>query len=219
MSSNSLRLTLIGATGGTGSHLLQHALDAGHHVTALVRTPSKLAINHDHLTVVEGSVLDPAAAEQAVRGADAVLCLLGAPPSSRARVRESGTRALIDAMVVAGTRRLIVQSSHGIGDTSHELPWVMRWVIVPFYLKRAFADHEAQEAVVRASGLDWTLVRPPGLTDANPAPALAHGPAFDPSRMTMSIARADVASFLLAQATAPFDAPSTLVVSTASRAA
>lgn len=217
MSSTPLRLTLIGATGGTGSHVLQQALDAGHHVTALVRTPSKLGITQDRLTVVEGSVLDPSATERAVRGADAVICALGAPPSSRDRIRERGTKALVDAMAAAGTRRLVVQSSHGIGETAHELPWVMRWVIVPLYLKRAFADHEAQEAVVRASGLDWTLVRPPHLADTEPAPALAHGPDFDPARMTMSIARADVARFLLAQATAPFDASSTVVVSTASR--
>lgn len=216
MSVSSLHLAVFGATGGTGALVLQQALDAGHRVTALVRNPRKLTVSHPHLTVIEGSVLDLAPVQQTVRGVDAVICCLGAPPRSTERLRERGTQVVVDAMQAAGVRRLVVQSSHGIGETRHELPWLMRWLIVPLYLKGVFADHERQEAVVRASDLDWTLVRPPHLGDGQPAPALAAGPTYDPAQMTMTIARTDVARFLLQQASAGKSVGQTLVVSTAS---
>ena len=92
-------------------------------------------------------------------------------------------------MQAEGVRRLVVQSSHGIGETSHELPWLMRSFIVPLYLKAVFLDHEHQEAVVRASDLDWTLVRPPHRSNGKPAAALTVGSAYDPKMMTMTIAR------------------------------
>ncbi len=114
-------------------------------------------------------------------------------------------------MQAEGVRRLVVQSSHGIGETSHELPWL----IVPLYLKAVFLDHERQEAVVRASGLDWTLVRPPHLSNGKPAAALTVGSAYDPKQMTMTIARADVARFLLEQGSTRAHLHETVVVSTA----
>lgn len=213
--SSPLRLALFGATGGTGSLVLRQALDAGHHVTVLVRTRARLSLSHPNLTVLEGSVMDRDLVVQAVQGANAVVCALGAPPSSKDRIRERGTQIIVDAMQAAGVQRLVVQSSHGIGETAHELPWLMRWIIVPFYLKGAFEDHERQEEVVRASDLDWTLVRPPHLSNAGPATALAYGGGFDPTQMTMKIARTDVARFLLRQAETTPPTRETVVVSTA----
>jgi len=184
MSSPSLRLALFGATGGTGAMVLRHALDADHHVTALVRSPDKLATAHPNLDVVHGSVMDHDRVMQTLRGVDAVICVLGAPARSTDRLRERGTARIVSAMQEAGIRRLVVQSSHGIGETAHELPWLMRWLVVPLYLKRAFADHERQEAVVHASGLDWTLVRPPHLSDDAPARANSTRASTSQSRAT-----------------------------------
>lgn len=215
MSVSTRHFALFGATGGTGALVLQHALDAGHRVTALVRTPSKLTLSHPRLHIVQGSVLDRACVDQTVHGVDAVICCLGAPPRNAERLRERGTQVVVDAMQAAGVRRLVVQSSHGIGETRHELPWLMRWLIVPLYLNKVFADHERQEAVVRATELDWTLARPPHLSDGQPAAALAAGPDYDPTQMTMTIARTDVARFLLQQASAHNSLRQTLVVSTA----
>ena len=112
-------------------------------------------------------------------------------------------------------KRQVVQSSHGIGETSHELPWLMRWVIVPLYLKKAFQDHERQEAVVEASELNWTLVRPPHLSNGSAADALAVGATHDPKQMTMSIARTDAARFLLQLGTTQAHIRQTVIVSTA----
>ena len=215
MSTSPLKIAVFGATGGTGSLVLEQALDAGHQVTALVRTPAKLTVSHPGLVVVQGSVFDRAAVEQTVRGAGAVICALGAPPRSKERLRERGTQVVVDAMVDAGVRRLVVQSSHGIAETSSELPWLMRWVIVPFYLKGVFADHERQEDVVRASDLEWTIVRPPHLSNKPPAAQVAYGPNHDPARMTMSIARADVARLMLEVASDPSHVRKTLVVAAA----
>ena len=215
MSNAPVQIAVFGATGGTGSLVLQQALDAGHHVSALVRTPAKLTVSHPNLVVVQGSVFDRNAVEQTVRGADAVICALGAPPRSKERLRERGTQVVVDAMVAAGVRRLVVQSSHGIAETSSELPWLMRWVIVPFYLKGVFADHERQEDVVRASDLGWTIVRAPHLSDGPPAAEVAYGPSYDPARMTMSIARTDVARLMLEVASDPSHVRKTLVVAAA----
>jgi putative NADH-flavin reductase len=215
MNSSHLRIALFGATGGTGSLVLRQALEAGHHVTALVRSPEKLLISHENLTVVVGSALDHVAVSETVKGSDAVICALGAPPRSKAGIRERGTRVIVDAMQDTGVSRLVVQSSHGIGETGRELPLVMRWFIVPFYLKNAFADHERQEDVVRASDLDWTIARPPHLTDGDGAGTLVYGADFDPDVMTMKVDRADVARFLIRQVESSGPARRTLVVSTA----
>lgn len=219
MSTSPLHIALFGATGGTGSLFLRQALEAGHHVTALVRDARRMRLAHPRLTLVVGSVLDHERVVQTVQGVDAVVCALGAPPRSGSRIREQGTRVIVQAMHATGVRRLVVQSSHGIGETAQELPWLMRWLVAPLYLKPVFDDHERQEAVVHGSSLDWTLIRPPHLTDGEPASALASGPAFDPATMTMKIARTDVARFLLQQVEATPATRETLVVSTATVAA
>ncbi|MEL6345930.1 MAG: SDR family oxidoreductase [Myxococcota bacterium] len=215
MSINSQSIIVFGATGGTGRHAVTQALADGHDVTAFVRTPSKLDLQHPRLTIVQGDVMDTDAVSEAIRGKDAVLCCIGAPPSSKAQIRARGTASIIAGMRRTGVTRLICQSSHGIAETAAELPWLMRWVIVPFYLKPVFADHEAQETVVRGSGLRWTLVRPPHLHDGARAAAIRHSPDFDPQTMTMKIARADVAGFMVRAAVEPAYVQQTVVVAAA----
>lgn len=191
------RLALFGATGGTGRHLLEQALAAGWEVTVLARDPSRLDLSHPALTVETGDVLDAEAVRRVVDGAELVGSCLGAPPSSKARIRERGTRVLVDVMEDLGVERLVSLSSHGVGDSQAELPWFMRWLVLPLYLRGVFDDHAAQEEVVRASSLCWTLVRPPHLTDAPGTGAPRHGTELIPSGRTMKIPRADVAAFML----------------------
>lgn len=210
-----MKIVIFGATGGTGRAAVEQALAAGHTVTAFARTPSKLGLAHPALRTVQGDILDAEAVRVAVEGKDAVLCCVGAPPASQDRIRERGSAVLVAAMDAAGVSRLVSLSSHGIAESAVELPWYMRWLVVPLYLRRVFADHEAQEAVVRGSGLDWTLVRPPHLTDGQPAAKLYHGTGFDPQKARMSIARADVAAFMLAQLGVSTYQQQTVVVSAA----
>lgn len=215
MSDEIQQIAIFGATGGTGRAVVAKALASGFRVTAFARTPPKVGIDHPQLTLRRGDVLDIEGVCAAVRGHDAVISCLGAAPSDKGRVRERGTENIIGAMKRAGVRRLVSQSSYGIAETASELPWTMRWVIVPLFLKTAFADHEAQETVVRNSDLDWTLVRPPHLVDGHAAPSVAHGPVFDPQTMTTKVSRTDVAAFMVQEVTRAAYVQSAVVVSTA----
>jgi putative NADH-flavin reductase len=143
-------------------------------------------------------VLDPAAVREAVGGQDAVLSAIGAG-AGRTTLREDGTRNIVDAMEAAGVRRLISLSSLGVGESRANLGFFTKHVIVGLFLRHAFADHERQEAVVRRSGLEWTIVRPPHLKDGPRAGDYRHG--FEPTDRTIKgwITRADVADFMLKQ--------------------
>jgi putative NADH-flavin reductase len=189
---------IVGATGGTGAHLVERALEEGHRVTALVRDPARLVRSHTDLRVARGDVLDREALGGAVRGHDAVLCALGAPAASREEVRTRGTANLVEAMEAEGVPRLVCMTTLGIGDSRPLLPPLMKFVIVPFVLKRAFEDHLAQEERVRQSTLDWTLVRPGHLTNGPATGRFREGFGAD-ARVRLRISRADVADFMVRQ--------------------
>jgi putative NADH-flavin reductase len=214
-----MKLTIIGATGGIGRHLLAQALAAGHDVTAVVRDPRRLpssAVRRARAVTVELAVPDAAALRSAVAGADAVLSALGARSRSEAGVAERGTQAILAAMSATGARRLIVVSAAPIGTVAsparrhppRQDPGdgiVMRTLLSPL-VKAAFREHYADlarmEDAVRASGLDWTVVRPPRLTDRPPSGR--YRTAFGRNvRGGFWIPRADVAAFLLAAVERP----------------
>jgi putative NADH-flavin reductase len=190
-----MRLLIFGPTGGTGRELVRQALDGGHSVTAFTRHSASLD-ERDNLQVVAGDVLDTAAVERAVPGHDAVLCAIGKPATSPGTVRSEGTRNIVRAMESAGPARLIVQSTIGIGDTHALLPPLYRYVLVPTLLRRTFAEHTRQEAVVRGSKLDWTIVRAAALTDGERTGRYHHG--TNGRQIEFEISRADVAEFTLA---------------------
>ncbi len=199
-----MRLLIVGATGGTGRALVEQALERGHAVTALVRNPSRLHLTHPRLTVVVGDVMAPDSLDAAVRGQDAVLSALGHKrwfyPT---RILSAGTQHLVDAMRRHGVRRLIVETALGVGDTWWQMglyyTLFVRIFILPFY----FLDKRRQEAVVRRSGLDWTLVRPGALNNGPPRGAFRQGQRVGHWLWTVGIARADVASFMLDQVSDP----------------
>ncbi|MFF0389414.1 NAD(P)-dependent oxidoreductase [Kitasatospora sp. NPDC004615] len=175
-----MRLTVLAATGGIGRQLLEQALASGHDVTAVVRNPAKLG-EQPWARVVKADLATAGAAElrAAVEGADAVLSGLGAVGKAGIGVAEHGTRTVIEAMRQTGVRRLVVVSAAPIGtvpspDRPHpprhdpgEGP-VMRYLLTPLVkrvLRAHYADLARMEDAVLASGLDWTVVRPPRLTD------------------------------------------------------
>src|SRR5918996_71678 len=188
-----MKVLIFGATGGTGRELIRQALDRGHSVTAFARDPSALD-EHDGLKTLAGDVLDATAVERAVAGHEAVLCALGRPATSPGTVRSQGTRNIVRAMESAGPRRLICQSTIGIGDSRPLLPPLYRYLLVPLLLRRTFAEHARQEATVRSSQLDWTIVRAGALTDGERTGSYRHG--FPPT-VEFEISRADVAAFTL----------------------
>ena len=162
-----MRITVFGASGSIGRHVVEQAVQQGHEVTAFTR--------------------------------DAVIVALGA--GRNGGIREAGTRSVVDAMRETGVRRLVCQSTIGVGDSRGNLTLFWKYVMFGAVLRPAFQDHIKQEEVVRASGLDWTIVRPGAFVDGPAGGAYRHG--FDGQDRTtqLKISRADVAAFLLAQVT------------------
>ena len=191
-----MKIALFGATGGTGQQLLEQAIKAGHQVTALVRDPAKLDRKNSALTVIAGNVLQPADVDKVVSGADAVICSLGNTSNNPDMMVTQGTRNIIDAMQRLNVRRLLVVSSLGVGDSKDQVPFFFK-VLMKTALRKTMEDKEAQEAAVRASRLDWTIVRPGGLTNDPPTGTYRVGADLTAGRIT----RADVADFILKELT------------------
>ena len=194
-----MKVLVFGATGGVGRHVVEEGLARGHDVTAFVLDPSRLDVAHERLTVFRGDVLDAASVERAVRGQGAVLCSIGA--GRKGRVRSEGTRNIVRALVGAGVRRLVCQTTLGVGESSGNLNLFWKHVMFGLLLRGAFADHEQQEAHVRSSALEWTIVRPAAFTDGERTGEYRHG--FSPAKkgLRLKISRADVAEFMLDQLT------------------
>ena len=191
-----MHLAIFGATGGTGRAIVQQALEAGHSITALVRDPVRLASSDARLHLVQGNVLNPPDVARTVTGADAVIVTLGNTADNPEMVVSRGTEIILQAMQAQGIRRIIVVSSIGVGDSKDQVPFVFK-LFMRTVLRKAMEDKEAQEALLRASDLEWTIVRPGGLTDG-PATGNYHA-GVDPAIKAGQVARADVAAFVLAQ--------------------
>lgn len=194
-----MKLVIFGATGKIGRHLVRQALEEGHEVTAFVRSPEKLGKPEKNLRVKQGDVLDPAAVKDAVRDQDGVLCVLGMPLMNKDGLRAKGTEIIIDAMEETGVKRLVCLSGLGAGDSWNVLPLHYKYIIFPLLMRRVFADHERQEDLVKASGLDWTLVRPGNFTDGARTGHYRHGFTEADATLKLKVSHADVADFILKQ--------------------
>lgn len=176
-----MKLVIVGATGRVGRHLVRHAIDAGHDVTVVVRTPEKLGQDAELVTTVTTDLADPdpAALRDAATGAGAVLSSLGPSSQAEAGVATAGTAAVVAAMREAGVARIVAVSAAPVGTVpSPQRPHpprrdpgdgiVVRALLAPVLkrvLRHHYADLARMEDVVRDSDLDWTVVRPPRLTD------------------------------------------------------
>ena len=189
-----MKLTIFGATSGTGAQVMQQALAAGHSVTILARDPAKVATQNPRLTVVAGNVLNQSDVAKTLEQTEAVICTLGNTGNNPADVVSAGTQQIVNAMQHRGLKRLIVVSSLGVGDSKQQVPFFFK-VLAATVLRKTMKDKEVQEALVRASDLDWTIVRPGGLTDGPRTGVYRFGVA---ANLTAGqVARADVADFIL----------------------
>lgn len=177
-----MRITIFGATGSVGRLAVEQALEAGHEVVAVTRRPDAVTLDHPALTV---------------HRADAVVVALGA--GRKGGIRAAGTRTVVEAMRQTGVRRLIAQSTMRAGDSRGNLSWWWKYAMFGVLLRPAYRDHQAQEAIVRACDLDWTIVRPGAFTDGPRTGRYRHGFVPDDRTTQMQISRADVADFLLRQ--------------------
>jgi putative NADH-flavin reductase len=196
-----VRIVIFGATGATGRALVTQAITQGHQVTAFVRTPAKFDVKHGGLKVVQGDITDVAAVERALFGQDAVFCTLGAAtPLKRDQTLVKGVDNIVRAMQRGGPRRLIYLSFLGVRGGREQLSLLGRYVVAPFILRNIVADHEAKENIISQSRLDWTIIRPPRLTNGpSTGGAYRHGIDIKASSVIPMISRADVAHFMLTQ--------------------
>ena len=192
-----MNILVAGAGRGIGRQLVEQALAAGHAVTALARDPSKLAAAHERLRIVQGSVLDPASVAAAMAGQNAVCCTIGVKtPWEQPSVFSEGTRRLLEAMKRSGVRRLVCITGIGAGDSRGHGGFLFDRVFFPLLLKAVYADKDRQEALIRASDTDWTIVRP-GILSNGPLTG-NYRALTDLSGVTARrISRADVAHFML----------------------
>jgi putative NADH-flavin reductase len=203
-----MKITIFGATGGIGRHALDQAIAAGHQVTAVVRDSTKMS---GDVRVVEADLAapDPSALQSAVEGADAVLSCLGPRSMSEVGIASLGTRAVIEAMQAALVQRVVIVSAAPIGTVpSPDRPnppkhdpgdgFFIRLISRPLkaVLRKAYADLALMEDVVRESGLEWTIIRPPRLT--NGPLTGEYRTAFGRNlRRGLTVSRADVAHLML----------------------
>ena len=191
-------ITVFGATGGTGQQVIRQACEAGHEVTAVVRDPARFGIEHPGLTVVQADVMTPEAIRSAVKGRDAVVSAIGSRdirvPTT---VCSDSATSVIEAMNAEDVRRLVVVSASGlVTDGDGPLTRYIAKPIVQTILKHPFADMRQMEAVVRRSDLDWTIVRPPRLTD-RPRTGSYRSAVNRNVRGGLTVSRADVADCIL----------------------
>lgn len=187
-----MQIALFGATGGTGRQVLDQALAQGYRIRALVRDPTKLA-ERDGLTLIQGDVLEQSAVDRCIAGSDAVICVLGSHGGGEP-VEDRGTDRILAAMRTHGQRRLIAVTSMGVGDSIDQVAAFFR-AIMKLTLKRVMEAKERQEQAIMASDLDWTIVRPGGLTDGPRTGSYRSG--LDKSIKATRVSRADVADFIL----------------------
>jgi putative NADH-flavin reductase len=190
-----MNVIIFGATGSIGRNLVSQSLEQGHKVTAFVRDPARFEMQHEALSIAVGDVLDEKSVQQAVAGHDAVMCCIGA--GRKGGVRAQGTRNIILAMQATGVRRLVCQSTLGIGDSWNNLNAFWKYIMFGLFIRPAFLDHVHQEQLVRQSALDWSIVRPAAFTDGAHTGSYRHGFSSTAHDTKLKISRADVADFML----------------------
>jgi putative NADH-flavin reductase len=238
-----MRLTVFGASGGTGRRLVEQALAAGHTVTAVVRDPARLVLDTptatgttapasaggkgapaggrrpglevEGLRVLTADVFSAADVEAAVGGADAVVGALGARSrSDTSRVMSAGTGTILAAMGRAGVDRVVVVSAAPVASDDNGTTALYRLLAAPLLralLRESYADMARMEAAVRGSGLDWTIVRPPQLTNG-PHTGTYHQARGANLRGGYRISRADLADAILASLADPTTVGATIAL-------
>jgi uncharacterized protein YbjT (DUF2867 family) len=189
-----MRVIVFGATGRTGQHVLRTGLGEGHEVTAFGRSIDRIEIDDPGLQLHGCDVFDADSVRAALAEQDAAIVCLGSTGLRDKTTLSVGTKAVVDACTANDVHRLVVMSAAGAGESWRQIPWTSR-LLFRTLLRNLLADHEAQEAIVEQSSLDWTIVRAAVLKDD---PGTGHYTASSTGPITR-INRADVAAALVDQ--------------------
>lgn len=194
-----MKLTVLGATGGTGQELARQAVAAGHEVTAIVRRPDAIAAASPQLRVVRGDLLDPQWTGEGIDGAEAVLSAIGATSRGPTTLYSAATTAVLRAMGNVGVRRILVVTAAPAGPDDQE-PGFTKVVVFPIlwhFFGGSYEDMRRMEQILAASDRDWTVFRPPRLTNG-PLTGHARTAVGKPLPGGRVVSRADLAAAMLA---------------------
>ncbi|GAA3581656.1 SDR family oxidoreductase [Kribbella ginsengisoli] len=189
------KVTVFGAGGGTGRQIVEEARSAGHEVTAAVRDPAKVTL--DGVRVVAADIRDAASVQAAVAEQDAVVSAVGAPGRRALGLYSEGGRSLVAAMESAGVDRLIAITSAGVRHDDPSFPLWYR-LAARTLMREQYGDMARLEEIVRASNLEWTLVRPTRLVDEEPAGDYRVQDAATPKGGSQ-VSRAELARFIVGE--------------------
>jgi putative NADH-flavin reductase len=197
------KLLIIGASRGIGLETVNAALRSGHRVRALARSAANIPIQDANLDTVSGDALNRDTIRDALQDFDVVIETLGVNFAPKlifegTTLFSDSTRILVDAMKVAGVKRLIAVTGLGAGDSRGHGGLIYDTVVFPLLLKRVYDDKDVQEWIVRSSGLDWTIARP-GLLTNRAATGRYRVLTASKDWQFGTISRADVADFLVQQ--------------------
>ena len=191
-------VTVFGASGRTGMFLVKEALLRGLHVRAHCRPGSPLRVTDNRLKVIRGDILDPGILRQAMEGAACVFMAIGPHMKEPEPFTASATAGVILSMKECGCRRLLCVTGAMIGEgyMNRTLPFSLMARLARRKMPGLMDDRETQEAAVKHSGLDWTIFKPPLLTDGPRREEIVHGEGISMG-LGSKLGRADLARFML----------------------
>lgn len=206
-------IAVFGGSGATGKALIGHALDKGLRVRALARVARSIDAVPGRVEVLEGSLTNIEDVLSTLKGCSAAICVFGPRPPYADIFCEAATAAIVAAMRQLGIQRLVCQTGGLIGEypANRTLPFQFMWRMSRRRWPQQSEDREGQERVVMHSGLAWTIVKPPRLTDGKAKGKWVVGKDVRVG-MLSSIARKDLAAFLLAETLMPQYAGQTIFI-------
>jgi putative NADH-flavin reductase len=197
-----MKIIIFGANGKTGLLLIEQALAGNHEVVAYVRKAGSIKIDHPGFKIVVGNLNETLKIRDAMEGADACFSTLGGSSlKQHATEVMTGIENLISIMEELKIHRFIYLSSIGVGESKFMIPQPLRFYIVNLLLRVPMADHNVNEQNITKSNLQWTIVRPGGLTDGPLTGKYTAGIEKTKLKGNPTISRANVASFMLKQMT------------------
>lgn len=191
-----MKIVVFGASGVTGNHLVKQALEMGHEVTAVVRTAVNFQLSSPRLHVMEVSLQDPSGIQLAVRDQDVVISVLGIRKGSSSTICADGATSILNAMEAVGTRRLVALSAYGASETRRASLFIR---FVRTVIADKMRDKDLMERAIRNSGICWTLIRPPALTNGKRTSIYRFGSGLNIGALGR-ISRSDVSDFILKHA-------------------
>jgi len=195
-----MKIVIFGASGKTGSLLVDQAVANGHQVTAYVRREGVSFKQHDNLKILKGNLDNTEKLKEAISGADACISALGGSSLTRHSPEViSGIDRIINLMEQEGVKRFIYLSSLGAGESRYFMGPVLRFLLADILLRVPLADHNYNEQRIAKSKLQWTIVRPGGLTNGPKTGTMKQGTEKPVMKGSSSISRANVAAFMLDQ--------------------